>query len=244
MYKDIAGMLRLQRKRSRMPSAKQTRRIAAWIYAVVNPLIDSLEREPLLLESGNITWRFYLGRCEMLKEIQESIDSNQWPNYQTFRAEYPKSLMVHGFDRHDLDLENLNSVAQELSDYLTSSSEFLQVAESEVQAYVHERETAGSQAGWPPEYIRKELVRFSSEYVINNIQELPSHYATSDFWNFSGKKLLVFRSRPEFRPLQQAATTLAADSAKLRQVLLAFRLSKSREYDVPAAPVPGLPLED
>lgn len=180
----------------------------------------------------------------MIKTIQEYIDPSQWPNYQTFRAEYPKSLMVRGFDRHDSDLKDLNGAAQNLSDRLTSSGEFLKAAESEVQAYERERQTAGSQTVWPPEYIRKELARFSSEYVINNIQELPSHYATSDFWNFSAKKLLVFRSHPEFRPLQRASITLAGDSAKLRQMLLAFRLSTSREYDVPAAPVPGLPLGD
>lgn len=222
-----------------MPTRKQTRRVTAWIYAVVNPVIEALDQEHALLESGNLTWRAYLGRCEMIKPIAEYVDPNQLPNYQTFLSEHSGNPIVKNFDRHDSTVEALNASAQQAFECLTSLGEFLQTAESEMKAY----EAARLREQWAPAHIQTELPRFSAEYVIDNIQSLPSHYATSEFWNGFGKKLLVFRNRAEFESLHRATKALQEISARLRQELVDYRLSKSRQYDVPAAPVPGLSLD-
>jgi len=222
-----------------MPTRKQTRRIAAWIYVVVNPIIDALDHEPPLLESGNLTWRAYLERCEMIKPIDEYLDPVQLPNYETFRAERSGKPIVRDCDRHDSTLKALNASAQRVFEWLTSLGEFLEAAKSEMRAY----DAARAREQWAPAHIQTELPRFSAEYVINNIQSLPSHYATSEFWNGFGKNLLVFRNRAEFEPLHRGAKALKEISARLRQELLDYRRSKSRQYDVPAAPVPGLSLD-
>jgi len=222
-----------------MATRRQTRRMAAWIYAVVNPIIDSLDREPPLLESGNLTWRAYLGRCEMINPIEEYIDPGQLPNYETFRAEHATDRIIEDFDSHDSTLRGLNDRARSIFERLTSSTQFTRTVESETKAY----ESARRHEQWAPPYIRTELPRFSAEYVINNIQSLPSHYATAEFWNGFGKKLLTFRNRPEFKLLAGEIRTLEEISVRLRRQLLEYRLSKSREYDVPAAPVPGLTLD-
>lgn len=226
-----------------MPARKQTRRVAAWIYAVINPIIDSLQRELSLLDSGNLTWSPYTGRCEMIRTIREYVDPAQWPNYQTFLTEYPKSVFVPGFKRHDSDLESLNNAAKALFDRMVSWNEFLGAVGEHLTTYERQRNALGPRALSPTE-LGNDVPKFAAEHVINNADTLPSHYTDSAFWNSYGRNLLVFRNRPEFVPLHRCRESLKEISARLEQALVNYRLSKSREYDVPAAPVPGLSLED
>lgn len=230
-------------RRLDMLSKRQSRRVAAWIYAVVNPIVDSLQREIPLLDSGNLTWRPHTGRCEIIRTIQEYVDPAQWPNYQTFLAEHSKSAFVPGFKHHDSILESVNNAAQALFDRLISWSDFLKAIDSELRNYERETVLQGARMAWP-DYVRNDIARYSAEYVINNMQALPSHYMTSGFWNSSGMKLLAFRSRPEFAGVHRFRERLKELSAKLERALVTYRLAMSREYDVPAAPVPGLSLEE
>src|SRR5713226_2826837 len=97
---------------------KQSRRVAAWIYVVINPVVDSLGRELELLNSGNLTWRSYSGRCEVIRTIQEYVDPLQWPNYYDFLSEH--AGLKDGFTIHDSRLERLSAVAKETFDWLLS----------------------------------------------------------------------------------------------------------------------------
>lgn len=99
-----------------MPSRIQPRRVAAWIYTVINPIIDSLERELSLLDSGNLGWTSRRRQSETIKTIQEYVDPTQWPNYKDFLAEHPKSPMRAGFEQHDLRLSKLNIAAANIFD--------------------------------------------------------------------------------------------------------------------------------
>ncbi len=226
-----------------MPPKKQSRRVAAWIYAVINPIIDSLQRELLLLDSGNLTWRPHTGRCEMIRTIQEYVDSTQWPNYQDFLAEHPRSFFIPGFEHHDSDLRKLNTVAQELFNWMPSSKEFLDSVDAALETYESQRASLGLQAPSLTD-IHKDVPKMAAEFLINNAQILPSHYVISAFWNFAGKNLIAFRNLPEFQPLRRSKDSLGEISAKLKQALESYRLSLSRGYDVPAAPVQGIPFEE
>jgi hypothetical protein len=226
-----------------MPPKKQFRRVAAWIYAVINPIIDSLQRELLLLDSGNLTWRPHTGRCAMIRTIQEYVDSTQWPNYQDLLAEHPAALYIEGFKRHDSDLKKLNTVAQELFNLLLSSSQFMVTVDGTLDAYESQKASLGPQAP-SLTHTRKDVPKMVAEYVINNAQTLPSHYLISAFWNFASKNLIAFRNLPEFQPLHRSKNSLSEISAKLKQILESYRLSLSRDYDVPAAPVPGITFEE
>lgn len=226
-----------------MPPKKQSRRVAAWIYAVINPIINSLQREISLLDSGNLTWRAYSGRCEIIKPIQEYVDSTQWPNYQDFLDEHPKSAFVHGFKQHDTGLDALNNAAQALFSRLLSWPAFLDLFQAALTSYASRRESPGPTDRLSvdsAEGVKEEV----AQHLINNSQTLPSHYTLSSFWNSEGRaRLASLRNDPTFRPLHESRTALFEHSAKLKQALEGYRLSLSREYDVPAAPVPGVPLE-
>lgn len=225
-----------------MPPKKQSRRVAAWIYVVINPIIDSLQRELSLLDSGNLTWRPHLGRCEMIRTIQEYVDSTQWPNYKDFLAEHPKSAFIPGFQRHDSDLKKLNTVAQELFNRMLSWEQFLVSVGAALDIYESGRASLGPRAASLTD-TRNDIPKMAAEYLINNAQTLPSHYVISAFWNSAGNSLIGFRNLPEFQPLHRSKDGLSEISAKLKQALEGYRLSLSRDYDVPAAPVPGISLE-
>ncbi|MGH9432455.1 MAG: hypothetical protein ACRD3T_13020, partial [Terriglobia bacterium] len=57
-----------------------SKRVEAWIYTVVNPLIESLRREAFLFEKGNLSWRWYSRRCEYIRPVVEYIDYEHRPN--------------------------------------------------------------------------------------------------------------------------------------------------------------------
>jgi hypothetical protein len=222
---------------------KQVRRVAAWIYVVINPIIESLQQEVSLLETENLTWRAYTRRCEVIKTIQEYVDPRQWPNYQDFLAEHSKSDFVPGFKEHDSNVEGLNKVAQALFDRMLSWPDFLNSVQNALTNYENQRASLGPRAQSLDDMV-KEVRQEVAQHVINNVQALPSHYVISRFWNEIGSDLLSFRNRPEFQPLHHSSEKLLEHSAKLQQALESFRLILSRQHDVPAAPVPGLSFEE
>jgi hypothetical protein len=219
----------------------QSRRVAAWIYAVINPMVDSLQRELSLLEVENLTWRSSSGRCEIIKLIQEYVDPRQWPNYSDFLAD--NSLFLKTFELHDADVQSLNSQAKKIYDWLLSWDQFSTTVAELLHSYENQRASIGPQA---PSFSnsRSDLPKVAAENIINNIPTLPSHYLFAPFWNFASKSFLVFRGLPEFQPLHTSRAELTEISSALKAALEDHRLSLSRKFDVPAAPVPGISFEE
>ncbi len=226
-------------RRSATIPKTQSRRVAAWIYVVINPVVDSLDRELRLLNAENLTWRLNLGRCESIHSIQEYVEVVQWPNFQDFQAEH--DIFLKTFSQHDAHLKSVNDRAQRVFDWLTSRPEFSRV----IAELMEGNENAKLSTNPPPPFnnSRPEVLKMAAENVINNIPTLPVHYLFAPFWNLAASYLLPFRNLPEFVPLHDARAKLREISSGLKQGLEDQRLSFSRKFDIPAAPVPGLSLE-
>jgi|SRR5208283_761907 len=219
---------------------RQERRVAAWIYVVINPIVEALVRELELLDKGNLTWRSTTKKCEYIRTIQEYVDSRQWPNYKDFLVE--NGLFQKTFATHDADLDKVNSAAGIVYRWLLNWDQFSVTVTGLLDAYENQRPVSGDNR---PSYNldRKELINETAQHVVNNIDFLPRHYTYSFFWNFACKNLLQFRGLPEFKVLYQAQAELKEISLSLREALEDHRLSLSRKFDVPAAPVPGVSFE-
>ena len=86
-------------------------RVKAWVYTILNPVIDSLRRETELLKSGNLSWRVRSRRCEYIRPIAELIDANQQPNLEDFLAEHP--TFGDRFSQHDSALAGVEQATTE-----------------------------------------------------------------------------------------------------------------------------------
>jgi|SRR5882762_1908590 len=226
-----------------MAPKMQSRRVAAWIYVVINPIIDSLQRELSFLNSGNLTWRSRTSQCELIKTIQEYVDPGQWPNYQVFVVEYKASAFIPGFKNHDSYLDKVNTAAKEVFVWLLNSNTFVNMFEAALKQYESQRPSMGVPAQSLVDS-QKDAREETSQHIINNTQNLPSHYVLSAFWNLTGRNFLALRNAPEFLPLHRSKDKLLENSAKLKQALEHVRLHLSRDYDVPAAPVPGISFNE
>src|SRR5438270_10126280 len=101
-----------------------SKRVQAWVYAILNPLIESLEREVFLLAKGNLSWRFYSKKCEYIRPISEYIEASQRPNYEDFLSDPLNPNFPGMFENHDRALSEVESKAAEFADNLMQDKEF------------------------------------------------------------------------------------------------------------------------
>ncbi len=220
---------------------RQSRRVAAWIYVVINPIVEGLEHELEFLKKGNLTWRSTTKRCEYIRTIQEYVDSRQWPNYKDFLNDNENTIFLKTFEPHDKELANINSAAEEAYRVLLSWKPFSEEVYRLLESYENRRASEPQLPSF--NLVRKELVQVAAENVINFVQSLPQHYTYSAFWNYASRDLLTFRSLPNLSHFLETQTHLHEISSALKGALEDHRLRLSRKYDVPAAPVPGLPID-
>lgn len=222
-----------------MPRRRHSKRVEAWMYVVINPILESLERETLLLADGNLTWRAHSGRCEAIRVLQDYIDHSQWPNYEDFLEEHRDCEFTSTIAEHDSGVHKINATAARFYRSLLDDQEFMSSLEGELSFYEEQRRLLRSDAS---ELIHSipELPRLVVEYVINNAQSLPSHYLISAFWNANGRKLLRYRETNQFRDVSRDSEDLARVADRLKRDLTSLRFALSRSFDIPAANVPSI----
>lgn len=219
-----------------------SRRVEAWVYVVINPLVESLGREILLLDRGNLTWRWYSKECEYIRPVSEYIDSSQWPNYEDFIADELNPGFKQRFEEHDLRVAMAASTATRFFEGLMQSGIFLKQVKDSVEKYE-------SSVGTRPEYpgldsMREDLPRYVAEYLINQTDVLPRHYMAHKFWvnyrhkfELSAHEFEPYQERGSFQALKQATGALKGVSKDLRLDLESHRQLLCRTYDIPAAPI-------
>jgi hypothetical protein len=211
-------------------------RVKAWIYTILNPVIDSLRRETELLKIGNLSWRAHSRRCEYIRPTSELIDASQQPNLEDFLAEHP--AFGDRFVQHDAALASLEHAATEYVQGLLKASSFQERVNRCLENY-------DAQLPFNPAYPdlldrRNEVPEYVAEFIVNNSSSLPRHYAMYSFWKEYAK---VFQD--DFGGFTEAAhdnlthktQELLGISDQLRIDLEALRLTLVREYDIPAAPI-------
>lgn len=100
-----------------------TRELAtAWIVTVINPILDGLRDEEMVLENRRTTWCAGPDRCELLRPCRDYIRSTYLPNFDDLIEESPgvRSLV----ERHDEAVVKLHGRLREASDAIRAAPEF------------------------------------------------------------------------------------------------------------------------
>jgi hypothetical protein len=220
----------------------RSNRVQAWVYAILNPLIESFRRELQLLQLGNLSWRFYSRKCEYIRPVLEYIDGDQLPNFEDFLADRLNEGFGSYFDAHDSNLSVLESSAATFFDGLMHSNLFLKEVQKAFDEYKARAE--GKPLYPAAEPIERDLPKYVAEYLINRTELLPSHYLTHKFWEefrsrfeLSAAEFEPYRQRESFQRLNQSVHTLNNVSRELLARLEQHRYTLCSTYDIPAAPL-------
>jgi hypothetical protein len=219
-----------------------SRRVQAWVYTVINPVIEGLRRELELLEKGNLSWRFYSRKCEYIRSIRDYVDTSQWPNYEDFLADPTNEGFRDNFHSHDQALGKVESAAAGFFDGLMHSDLF----QRQVQEFLTEYQANGignpKYPGLDP--VDRDLPKYVAEYLINRVELLPDHYMTHAFWagyrdrfDLSAKEFELYQQRESYQLLTKARASMGDVSRQVLSSLEHHRNSLCREFDIPFAPV-------
>jgi hypothetical protein len=211
---------------------KGARRIEAWVYTVINPLIEALKVEKSFLNDKNWTWRYQIKSLEFILPLEKYVDSASLPNFEDFLKANPQ--IERKRKKHDDLRAALSEKCQIASNHLIALEPFQEKAKLSLSTYKQESPTEEYPGGAIPE---KDFDKLVAQYIINSIKELPGHYTTSKFWSRFGKELLQFRTGDVFEKLDRSGEQLEKEDERFLVTLENVRSNLCEEYDIPAAPI-------
>lgn len=208
---------------------KSSQRAKAWVYSVINPLLEALQGENTLLASKNITWRYHTQRMEFMLPTREHIQPSARPNYDDLLRGYAD--VKPQMEQRDLKLEVLSRVAVGCWEHLTKYDLLKPIVEGLLRQWKEEGNPYPG--GAVPE---EEFWLLIAEHVMNNAQELPYHYTNRAFWSRFRQNLLAWRMADPFSKLEKSVADLVKSNETLVDRLDRARSSLCEEYNIPAAP--------
>jgi len=222
---------------------QHSKRVEAWVYAVLNPVIESLQREIFLLSKGNLSWRFYSKKCEYIHPIRDYVGLAQRPNYEDFLGDPLNTGFAEQCAAHDRALAEVELKASQFSNGLIHADLFVKQMDESLEEY---RLLARTNPLYRyDESLKGTLPRAIAELLVNRIEALPEHYGTAKFWNNYRNKFDVaveelepYGERQAFQALVQVREALKELADKLLHDMNAHRQLLCRTFDIPAAPIP------
>jgi len=222
---------------------QHSKRVEAWVYAVLNPVLGGLQRESFLLSKGNLSWRYYSRKCEYIGPIREYVQIDQRPNHEDFVSDPLNTGFRERFEAHDRALGELELSANQFASGLIHADLFVKKMQESLKEY--ESIAQGNPLYSYDESMQESLPRAVAELLVNRIEVLPEHYGTAKFWekyrerfDLSAQEFEPYGQRGSFRTLVQARGSLHELADKLLLDLSTHRQSLCRTFDIPAAPIP------
>jgi hypothetical protein len=209
---------------------KGSERVKAWVYSVLNPLMDALHAESLALSKKNITWRYSTREMEFIVPTRELIQPSARPNSDDLLRGY--TVLKPRMEDRDKRVKTLLEAATDCWKQLTEYSGLRPIVEEKLKQW---REEGNPYPGGaiPDE----EFWLLVAELIMNNAAELPFYYTNRPFWSRFGQSLLALRVGPPFSRLEESIRDLKKSDETLIKVLDQGRSDLCDQYDIPAAPV-------
>jgi hypothetical protein len=206
-------------------------RAKAWIYAVINPLLEGLRTHAYFLKGKNWTFRGDTQDLEFIRPLEAYVERFTFPNFEDFVASNP--TIGREIAKHDELRKNLLERCRAAFKHLFELESFQKKAASCLSLYREAEQTSSYRTG---EREEQSFRRLAAELVVNNIRELPVHYLDSGFWHKFASEFLVLRSGKVFGQVDQAGVELQRHDQRLSAALIKLRSDLAEKYDVPHAP--------
>jgi len=214
-----------------------SRRVEAWIYSVLNPVMDGVRREQFLLKSGNLSWRLYSRGFEYLAPVAQYVDSAQQPNLEDFLEDPENEGFEARFRQHDHALAELETATNRLFDYLLHWEPFSKAVSNAYQEYVATPNGSDLAASTMDALT---VTKFVAEYLINKVENLQQHYMLNGFWSENRDRFRALFDGAELssqrEPFIQGSGDLSKVSDALSIQLKEHRRRLCTTFDIPAAP--------
>ena len=223
----------MKRKLKNKDSLKKgARRVEAWVYTVINPLIEALKVEKSFLKDKNWTWRYYTKNLEFIIPLEKYVDSASFPNFEDFLKANPQ--MERKRKKHEALREALSENCRIAFSHLLALEAFQDKVKSALSIYARENPAEGYPGG---AVLEKDFDKIIAQYIINSIKELSDRYSTSKFWSRFRDEFLQFRTGEVFERLDACGEQFENEDERLLTTLENLRSNLCGVYDVPAAPV-------
>jgi len=196
-------------------------RFKAWVYTVINPVLEGLRIESGFLQKGNWTFRFHSGELEFVRPVAAYVEFPSQPNLEDFLESNPEDKRIMA--SRDQSREALRAKCQEALAFLTGQGTFRQKVSSCAEQFKGDFQTE----------VADKLV---AELIVNNIRSQPEHYRTFRFWSRYGEELMAFRTGEIFQQADRAGEQLAENNKQVSARLRETRKQLAEAHDVPFAP--------
>jgi hypothetical protein len=211
---------------------KGRERVKSWIYAVMNPLIDAIRVERGFLKERNWTWEYRSKSLVSIHSLERYVESAHLPIFQDFFKEHP--TMERKRKKHDTLRAELSEHCGVALTTLTDSPVFREKVSSALAKYL--AGVPGAQQHPGGAISEADFPGLIAQYVLNHVQQLPTHYTSSRFWAQFGSELSALRVGDIFDRVDESGKKLEAEDARLVAAFDTRRSRYCKEYDIPAAP--------
>lgn len=205
-------------------------RFKAWVYTVINPVLEGLRIESAFLRKKNWTFRFYSGELEFVRPLDEYVEFAAKPNLEDFLESNQEDRRIMA--GRDQARNVLREECRGAHAYLVGQEAFREKVSSCGDQFTGAGEFRLEVTHMP----REEFHKLVAEWIVNNIRSLPEHYGTSRFWSQFGNDLMAFRNGEVFQQADQAGALLQRGNDEVSARLRETRKQIAEEHDVPFAP--------
>lgn len=197
-------------------------RVEAWIYGVINPLAEALEREHMLCLGHVPTYRWRTLNLERILPFRGYLSRGAILILEDLASHDRGFVKLE--KRHDALVELVRSSAQRVFGAAVNDPEFRSVVEKHFAKIFDGSDSMYSD-------VAEDLVNDNSE----RINARAGTY--EDIWNQRLPDLKKLRQRFHYSDLNAALQKLRVDSERMLRELVELRTSLVQEFDVPPAPL-------
>ncbi|MHB8875098.1 MAG: hypothetical protein ACYC8T_15540 [Myxococcaceae bacterium] len=197
------------------------RRVEAWIYGVINPLEEALEREALDGRRRVPSYRWRSDSLENLLPLRQYLSRSAAVILDDLATYHPPIIEME--EDHDTFLSELRRRAKQVFEELVANQAFRTFVEQNFRKVCDPKSMVND--------VAEDLVNDDPEFVDVN------EGSYREVWNRTLGDLKKLRGQAAYEPLRTALVELETRSDEMRQELLQLRAQLAEDFDVPPAPL-------